>query len=76
MADSQPEKERAPKIGLENTVVGPREGPSEPAQLTQSTPSPTFVKENIDVLRTMIKEHDQQAKGKTTQRKLVYDGSE
>ncbi|GKA44337.1 hypothetical protein Tco_0737061 [Tanacetum coccineum] len=76
MADSQPEGERAPEIWLENTGVGPREGPSEPAQLTQSTPSPTFVKENINVLRTIINEHDHQAKAKTTQRKLVYGGSE
>ncbi|GJV12491.1 hypothetical protein Tco_1354032 [Tanacetum coccineum] len=28
------------------------------------------------MLRTIIKEHDQQAKEKTTPRKLVYDGSE
>ncbi|GKE01909.1 hypothetical protein Tco_1389892 [Tanacetum coccineum] len=32
-------------------------------------------KENIDVLRTMIKEHDQQAKEKATPKKLIYDDS-
>ncbi|GJQ92923.1 reverse transcriptase domain-containing protein [Tanacetum coccineum] len=32
--------------------------------------------ENIDVLRTMIKEHDQQDKAKATPKKLVYDESE
>ncbi|GKC57703.1 reverse transcriptase domain-containing protein [Tanacetum coccineum] len=31
-----------------------------------------FVKENIDALRTIIKEHDRQNKTKTTPRKLVY----
>ncbi|GJZ02349.1 hypothetical protein Tco_0520310 [Tanacetum coccineum] len=36
------------------------------------TPSPAFNKENIDVLRTMIKEHDQQAKAKENPKKLVY----
>ncbi|GKB17588.1 reverse transcriptase domain-containing protein, partial [Tanacetum coccineum] len=33
-------------------------------------------KENIDVLRTMIKEHDQQAKMKATPRKLAYVDSD
>ncbi|GKD47473.1 hypothetical protein Tco_1272118 [Tanacetum coccineum] len=36
----------------------------------------TFIKENIDVLRTMIKEHDQQAKMKATPRKLAYVDSD
>ncbi|GKD85236.1 hypothetical protein Tco_1356390 [Tanacetum coccineum] len=40
------------------------------------SPSPTFIKENIDVLRTMIKEHDQQAKMKATPRKLAYADSD
>ncbi|GKA52831.1 hypothetical protein Tco_0746146 [Tanacetum coccineum] len=34
------------------------------------------MKENIDVLRTMIKEHDQQAKMKATPRKLAYGDSD
>ncbi|GJZ85995.1 hypothetical protein Tco_0657605 [Tanacetum coccineum] len=52
--------------------VGPQEGPTEPAQLTQTTPSPAFIKENIDALRIMIKEHEQQARAKETLKKLVY----
>ncbi|GJZ07612.1 reverse transcriptase domain-containing protein [Tanacetum coccineum] len=36
------------------------------------SPSLAFIKENIDVLRTMIKEHEQQAKIKATPRKLAY----
>ncbi|GJY65475.1 hypothetical protein Tco_0467713 [Tanacetum coccineum] len=40
------------------------------------TPSLAFIKENIDMLRTMIKEHDQQAKVKETPKKLAYDESE
>ncbi|GJW54236.1 reverse transcriptase domain-containing protein [Tanacetum coccineum] len=38
-------------------------------------PSLAFVKENIDVLRTMIKEHGHQAKAKATPKKLVYGDS-
>ncbi|GKA83642.1 reverse transcriptase domain-containing protein [Tanacetum coccineum] len=53
-------------------------GPTEPVLQTQKTPSPSpaFIKENIDVLRTMIKEHDQQAKMKATPRKLAYVDSD
>nr|GEW50318.1 reverse transcriptase domain-containing protein [Tanacetum cinerariifolium] len=36
--------------------VGLQEGPTKPAQLTQTTPSSAFIKENMDVLRTMIKD--------------------
>nr|GEW36231.1 hypothetical protein [Tanacetum cinerariifolium] len=39
-------------------------------------PSLAFIKENIDVLRTMINEHDQQAKMKATPRKLAYANSD
>ncbi|GJU88306.1 reverse transcriptase domain-containing protein [Tanacetum coccineum] len=56
--------------------MGSREGPSKPAPLAQTTPSPAFIKESIDVLRIMIKEHDQQAKVKATPKKLLYDDSE
>ncbi|GJY29772.1 hypothetical protein Tco_0405539 [Tanacetum coccineum] len=53
-------------------------GPTKPVIQTQTTPSPSpaFVKENINVLRTMIKEHDHQTKTKATPRKLVYAKSE
>ncbi|GJS82931.1 reverse transcriptase domain-containing protein [Tanacetum coccineum] len=73
--DSQLEGEGAQRVELEGTGTGSREGPFEPAQLAQTTPSPAFIKENIDVLRTMIKEHDQQTKAKATLKKLVYDDS-
>ncbi|GKE25079.1 hypothetical protein Tco_1436591 [Tanacetum coccineum] len=54
------------------------EGPTEPVLQTQKTPSPSsaFIKEKIDVLRTMIKEHDQQAKMKATPRKLTHVDSD
>ncbi|GJY73019.1 reverse transcriptase domain-containing protein [Tanacetum coccineum] len=39
------------------------------------SPSPAFIKENSNVLRTIIKEHDQQAKMKATPRKLAYADS-
>ncbi|GKD86988.1 hypothetical protein Tco_1358142, partial [Tanacetum coccineum] len=44
----------------------------------EKTPSPSsaFIKENIDVLRTMIKEHDQQAKIKVMPRRLAYSDSD
>ncbi|GJY10089.1 hypothetical protein Tco_0378274, partial [Tanacetum coccineum] len=44
----------------------------------EKTPSPslTFIEENIDVLRTIIKEHDQQAKIKVTPRRLAYSNSD
>nr|GEU56885.1 reverse transcriptase domain-containing protein [Tanacetum cinerariifolium] len=53
-------------------------GPTEPVLQTQKPPSPfpAFIKENIDVLRTMIKERDQQAKMKATPRKLAYVDSD
>ncbi|GKE31160.1 hypothetical protein Tco_1450482 [Tanacetum coccineum] len=53
-------------------------GPTEPVLQTQKihSPSLTIIKENIDVLRTMIKEHDQQAKMKATLRKLDYADSD
>ncbi|GKC21620.1 hypothetical protein Tco_1023770 [Tanacetum coccineum] len=66
--------------GLEPGDVGTKtqKGPTGPVSQTQTTlsPSPTFVKENIDALRTMIKEYDRQTKAKTTPRKLVYANSE
>nr|GEU49702.1 hypothetical protein [Tanacetum cinerariifolium] len=53
-------------------------GPTEPVLQTKKTPSPSpvFIKKNIDVLRTMIKVHDQQAKMKATPRKLAYADSD
>ncbi|GKD12680.1 hypothetical protein Tco_1197087 [Tanacetum coccineum] len=60
-------KEQKPMGGLPNQFYKHKKPPS---------PSPSFIKENIDVLRTMIKEHDQQAKIKVTPRKLAYADSD
>ncbi|GJV14849.1 hypothetical protein Tco_1360172 [Tanacetum coccineum] len=78
MVDSQPMEEEI--RGTEARYVGTetREGPTEPVLQTQKTPSPSpdFIKENIDMLRTMIKEHDQKAKTKATPRRLTYANSD
>ncbi|GJT16860.1 hypothetical protein Tco_0875566 [Tanacetum coccineum] len=64
MVDSQPMEDEI--RGAEARDVGMKThwGPTEPVLQKQKTPSPSpaFIKENIDVLRTMIKEHDQQDK--------------
>ncbi|GJR56226.1 hypothetical protein Tco_1406747 [Tanacetum coccineum] len=78
MVDSQPMEEET--LGMEARDVGTEThgGPTKPVLQTQKTPSPSpaFIKENIDVLRTMIKEHDQQAKTKATPRRLAYADSD
>ncbi|GJQ91081.1 reverse transcriptase domain-containing protein [Tanacetum coccineum] len=76
MVDPQPEREGVQGAEEEGTETGSREGPSAPTQLAQTTPSSAFIKENIDMLRTMIKEHDQQTKTKVTPKKLTYDNFE
>ncbi|GJT50710.1 hypothetical protein Tco_0976867 [Tanacetum coccineum] len=48
---------------------------SAPAGQAQGGPSPAFVKENIDVLRTMIKELDNRGQEKVTPRKLFNEES-
>ncbi|GJZ56216.1 putative nucleotidyltransferase, ribonuclease H [Tanacetum coccineum] len=53
----------------------PREEPLLPAGQAQGGPSPAFVKENIDVLRTMIKELDNRGQEKVTPRKLFNEES-
>ncbi|GJU14055.1 reverse transcriptase domain-containing protein [Tanacetum coccineum] len=78
MLDSQPMEEEIQ--GGETRDVGTEThvGPTEPVLQTQKThsPSPAFIKENIDVLRTIIKEHDHQAKTKATPRRLAYADSD
>ncbi|GJZ89185.1 hypothetical protein Tco_0660967 [Tanacetum coccineum] len=54
----------------------PQKGPTEPAPQTQTTPSATFVMKNIDMLRTTIKEYDQQVKAKATPKKLICGDSD
>ncbi|GKB42054.1 hypothetical protein Tco_0886996 [Tanacetum coccineum] len=77
MVDSQLVEEEV--RGLEPGYVGTKtqKRPTGPVSKNQKTlsPSSTFVKENIDALRIMIKEHDHQTKAKTTPRKFVYADS-
>nr|GEU50680.1 reverse transcriptase domain-containing protein [Tanacetum cinerariifolium] len=53
----------------------PPGGTYAPASQAQGGPSPAFVKENIDVLRTMIKELDNRGQDKVTRRKLFNEES-
>ncbi|GJT81493.1 reverse transcriptase domain-containing protein [Tanacetum coccineum] len=78
MVDSQPEEEEIRGVETRNGGTKTHRGPIKPVLQTQKTPypSPAFIKENIDILRTMIKEHDQQAKTKATSRKLAYADSD
>ncbi|GKC12736.1 hypothetical protein Tco_1009518, partial [Tanacetum coccineum] len=62
-------------VELKGVGTGSLEKPFEPASLPQATPSSAFIKENIEILKTMIKEHDQQAKAKATLKKLAYNES-
>ncbi|GKA36970.1 reverse transcriptase domain-containing protein [Tanacetum coccineum] len=78
MVDSQPMEEEFQGAATRDVGTETHGGLTEPVLQTQKTPShsPTFIKEKIDVLRTMIKEHDQQAKMKATPRKLAYVDSD
>ncbi|GJV10052.1 hypothetical protein Tco_1351593 [Tanacetum coccineum] len=74
MVDSHPIEEEFQGVVTRDIGTETHGGPTEPVLQMQKThsPSPAFIKENTDVLRTMIKEHDQQAKMKATPRKLAY----
>ncbi|GJX07448.1 hypothetical protein Tco_0195380 [Tanacetum coccineum] len=61
--------------GALGTGRTPSGGTSAPAGQAQGGPSPAFVKENIDVLRTMIKELDNRDHEKVTPRKLFNEES-
>ncbi|GKB55963.1 hypothetical protein Tco_0912149 [Tanacetum coccineum] len=78
MVDSQPIKEEIRGAETRNIGTEAHRGPIEPVLQAHKTPSPssTFIKENIDVLRTMIKKYDQQAKVKATPRRLAYADSD
>nr|GFA98662.1 hypothetical protein [Tanacetum cinerariifolium] len=52
----------------------PLVGPSAPSERAHDILSLIFIKKNIEVLRTMIKEHDQRGREKATTKKLTYDG--
>ncbi|GJS68132.1 hypothetical protein Tco_0682697 [Tanacetum coccineum] len=78
MVDSQPMEEEFWGVVTRDVGTKTHKGPTEPVLQMKKThsPSPAFIKENIDVLRTMIKEHDQQAKMKATLRNLAYIDSD
>ncbi|GJU81484.1 reverse transcriptase domain-containing protein [Tanacetum coccineum] len=61
--------------GALGTGRTPPGGTSAPAGQAQGGLSPAFVKENIDVLRTMIKELDNRGQEKVTPRKLFNEES-
>ncbi|GJY45220.1 reverse transcriptase domain-containing protein [Tanacetum coccineum] len=71
-----PQLEEGENLNTEAPGTGrtPSGGPSALAGQTQGGPSPAFVKENIDVLRTMINEIDNRGQEKVTPRKLFNDG--
>ncbi|GJT74888.1 reverse transcriptase domain-containing protein [Tanacetum coccineum] len=78
MVDSQPIEEEFQGAGTRDAGMETPRGPIKPVlqTLKPPSPSPSFIKENIDVLKTMIKEHDQHAKMKATLRKLAYVDSD
>nr|GEX24989.1 reverse transcriptase domain-containing protein [Tanacetum cinerariifolium] len=55
--------------------LDPEGGTFAPAGQVQGGPSPAFVKENINILRTMIKEVDNRGQEKVTPRKLFNEES-
>nr|GEZ93100.1 reverse transcriptase domain-containing protein [Tanacetum cinerariifolium] len=61
--------------GAPGTRRTPPGGTSAPIEQTQRGPSPVFVKENIDVLRTMIKELDNRGQEKVPPRNLFNEES-
>ncbi|PWA61263.1 hypothetical protein CTI12_AA374090 [Artemisia annua] len=75
MIGPHPEEGENLNTGVEGTGRTPPGGHSAPSGPAQEGPSPAYVKENIDVLRTMIKELDNKGKEKATPRKLSYGGS-
>ncbi|GJU79552.1 hypothetical protein Tco_1281917 [Tanacetum coccineum] len=76
MGDSQQDGEEAPIVKREKVETDVREGPFAPSLQAQATPPLAYIKENIEMLRTLIKEHDQQGQTNTTPKRLNYDDSE
>nr|GEV03960.1 hypothetical protein [Tanacetum cinerariifolium] len=78
MVDSQPMEEEIQGTDARGVGTKTHGGPTEPVLQAYKTPSPSpaFIKESIDVLRTMIKEHEQQAKTKAMPRILAYADSD
>ncbi|GKA87302.1 hypothetical protein Tco_0809013 [Tanacetum coccineum] len=71
MEDSQ--SKEGGKLGVKEQVreIGTQEGPSSPSGLTQTPPFPAFLKENLKVIRTLIREHDKQNKIGVSLKKLT-----
>ncbi|GJV29798.1 hypothetical protein Tco_1386246 [Tanacetum coccineum] len=78
MVDSQPMEEGIWGAEVRDVRTKTPRGPTGPIFQTQKTlsPSPAFIKENIDIFRMMIKKHEQQAKTKVTPKKLAYADSD
>ncbi|GKC58536.1 hypothetical protein Tco_1086134 [Tanacetum coccineum] len=72
-----PQLEEGEKLNTRALGTGrtPPGGTSAPAGQAQGGTSPAFVKENIDVLRTMIKELDNRGQEKVTPHKLFNEES-
>ncbi|GJT65673.1 hypothetical protein Tco_1017153 [Tanacetum coccineum] len=62
MVDPQPEREWVQGVEEEGMRMGSQEGPVVPASLGETTTFLAFIKENIEVSRTLIREHDQHDK--------------
>ncbi|GKA16294.1 reverse transcriptase domain-containing protein [Tanacetum coccineum] len=71
----QPEEDENLNTGALETGRTPPRGTSTLTEQVQGGPSQAFVKENIDVMRTMIKELDNQGQEKVTHRKLFNEES-
>ncbi|GJX86899.1 hypothetical protein Tco_0337673 [Tanacetum coccineum] len=71
----QLEEDENLNTGAPRTGRTPPGGTSAPARQAQGGLSPAFVKENIDVLRTMMKELDNRGQEKVTPHKLFNEES-
>nr|GEV73013.1 hypothetical protein [Tanacetum cinerariifolium] len=76
MINPQPEREWVQGVEEEGMRMGSWEGPTALALLAKTTHSPTFIKENIESWRTLIRERDQHDKIGETPKQLTCDESE
>ncbi|GJV60584.1 hypothetical protein Tco_1466684 [Tanacetum coccineum] len=72
MGDSQPNDRGNLSVEEQGNERGPLGVPFAPFGPAHMTPSPAFIKDNIEVLRTMVKERDQEDKARATPKKLTY----
>lgn len=73
---SHPEEDTNLNNGEQINGITPQGGPPAPTRPFQGGPSPAYVKENIDLLRTIIKELDNRGKKKVAHERLSYGDSE